>query len=386
MSHGSPPVFLLRHRTRTFLGSFLLLSLASGCGARDEGAGSRVRGPVAVVVDSVRLDEADTLYLGNPYALAVDPQDGSFYVSDFFADRVFRFRRDGTLARTYGRPGRGPGEFLTPTLVFVLDARTLAAADDEHARIHLFDRETGVFLRSVPHEGRLGSSPPVVLGRTVWMPSHNRGRGSSVLAWEAGGNRMRYLVPLPADYVVSARGLGRYAAFYSMGVLTAWADTLLVGMNGRNELLLATADGGVLDTLHLPAARRRGVPDDVRARLDDDREASARDIFRTASILNQAARAPDGSTLLVHHDSDLEGELPGGLITARVFASVVSPNRRRACVDGEIPVSQDARPIEGTRGDTLFVLDRRITSGERLETWIIAYRLDTRRCDWLPTR
>lgn len=374
-----------RDGKRTTFVLFLLL-LTAACGGRDEEAGSGARGPLAVVVDSVRLDEADTLYLGNPYALAVDPQDGSLYVSDFFADRVFRFRRDGTLVRTYGRPGSGPGEFLTPTLVFVLDARTLAAADDEHARIHLFDRRTGAFLRSVPYEGRLGSSPPVLLGRTVWMPSHNRGRGSSVLAWDAGGDGVRYLVPLPADYIVSARGLGRYAAFYSMGVLTAWADTLLVGMNGRNELLLAAADGRVLDTVHVPAGRRRGVPDDVRARLDDDRTAKAREIFRTASILNQAARAPDGSTLLVHHDSDLEGELPGGLITARVFASVVSPDRRRACVDAEIPVSRDARPIEGARGDTLFVLDRRITAGERLETWIIAYRLDTRRCDWLPTR
>jgi hypothetical protein len=364
----------------------LLTVLLPGCGERGGDARADVRGPVAVAVDSVRLDEADTLYLGNPYALAVDPRDGSFYVSDFFADHVFRFRRDGTLARTYGRPGRGPGEFLTPTLVFVLDERTLAAADDEHARIHLFDRETGAFLRSVPHEGRLGSSPPVVLGQTVWMPSHNRGRGSSVLAWSADGDGVRYLVPLPADYIRSARGLGRYAAFYSMGVLTAWADTLLVGMNGRNELLLADAAGRVLDTLHVPRTRRRGVPDDVRARLDEDRKASAREIFRAASILNQAARAPDGSTLLVHHDSDLHGELPGGLITARVFASVVSPDRRRACVDAEISVSQDARPIEGVRGDTIFVLDRRIAAGERLETWVIAYRLDTRRCDWLPTR
>lgn len=360
------------------------LLILGGCGTRNERAAGG--GPAVVAVDSVRLHEADTLYLGNPYALAVDPQDGSFYVSDFFADRVFRFRRDGTLARTYGRPGRGPGEFLTPTLVFVPDARTVAAADDEHARIHLFDRETGAFLRSVPHEGRLGSSPPIILAGTAWMPSHNRARGSSVLAWDVASDDVRYLVPLPADYVRSSAGLGRYSAFYSMGVVAAWADTLLVGMNGRNELLLARADGTVVDTLHVPVARRRGVPHDVRARMDEDRKASARDLFRTASILNQAVRAPDGRLLLVHHDSDLEGELPGGLITARVFASVVSADRRRACVDAEIPVSRDARPIEGARGDTLFVLDRRITDGERLETWIIAYRLDTAPCDWRPTQ
>lgn len=362
----------------------LLAAVVCACGRRVEAAAD-ARGPVVVAVDSVRLDEADTLYLGNPYALAVDPYDGSFYVSDFFADRVLRFRRDGTLARAYGRPGRGPGEFLTPTLAFVLDSGTLAAADDEHLRIHLFDRRTGAFRRSVPHEGRLGSSPPIRLGGTLWMPSHHRGRASSALAWDPRTDSIRYLVPLPDDYVGSARGLGRYAAFYSMGVLTAWSDTLLVGMNGRNELLLARADGAVVDTVRVPAARRRGVPPDLRARLDDDRGATSRDIFRAASILNQAARAPDGSTLLVHHDSELEGELPGGLITARVFASVLSPDRRRACVDAELPVSHDARPIEGARGDTLFVLDRRITQGERLETWIVAYRLDTADCDWLPT-
>lgn len=360
--------------------------LLVGCGRGDGGAGREAHpGPTPVALDSVRLAEADSLYLGNPYALAVDPYDGSFYVSDFFADRVLRFARDGSLVRTYGRPGSGPGEFRTPTLVFVVDESTVAAADNEQALIHLFDRGSGVLVRSVKYQGRLGSTVPIALGSTLWMASRDRARGTSALAWDRRTDSVRYVVPLPAAYRASMRGMGRYAAFHAMGVLTAWADTLLVGMRGRNELLVATADGRVVDTLDVPVSRRRGVPEDVQETIDDAK-ISARDLFRTASALDQVFRRADGSLVLVHHDADLEGQLPGGLITARVFVSIVSPDRRRACIDTELPVSQDARPIEGFRGDTLFLLDRRIVGEERVETRISSYLLDTSSCGWVPTR
>lgn len=45
----------------------------------------------------------------------------------------------------------------------------------------------------------------------------------------------------------------------------------------------------------------------------------------------------------------------------------------------------EIRPMETFRGDTLFVLDRRIDDSERLQTWILMYLVSDEQCDWLST-
>ena len=41
--------------------------------------------------------------------------------------------------------------------------------------------------------------------------------------------------------------------------------------------------------------------------------------------------------------------------------------------------------METFRGDTLFVLDRRIDEGEKLQTWILMFLVSEEGCDWLST-
>jgi hypothetical protein len=355
----------------------------SDAGGRSSAGGA---GPALIAVDSVLLAEADTLYLGNPFSLAIDPWDGSFYVSDFFANRVFRFSRDGSLMRSYGRPGSGPGEFMAPNLVFALDERTLVASDQRHKLFQLYDRDSGAFLRGIPYEGRLGMTPPVAANGLIWAPSRNPATGTAALAWDVRTDSIRYLPALPDEYVTSLARRGWFASFYSTGTVAAWADSVIVGMSGGNDLILHHADGTVLDTVRVPVVRRRGVPANHQQRVDEDRKLETDELFRIASLLYHVHRTPDGSLLVVHHDSDLEGEIQGGVITARPFVTVISPDRRRACVDAELPVSPDARPIQGFRGDTLFLLDRRILPDETLETWVVKYRVDAENCDWVAIR
>ena len=364
------------------LAAAVLPLLLAACGAEARDVVSR-DGPHLIAVDSILLDEADSLYLGNPYSLAADPYDGSFYISDFFADRVFRFDRDGSLRMRYGRQGSGPGEFTTPTLAWVLDSLRVAAADNDRHVIHLFDRETGRFERSIAYAGRLGRTTPIRLGSSIWMPARDRLRETSVLRWEVETDSTVNSIPLPEEYRRSFRGLGFYGAFFSMGSLAGWSDTIMIGMGGVNHLLVATTDGVARDTLDVPAVRRRGVPDDIVELLD--RRRPALPPHEAASALAGLFRRPDGSFVLVHHDSKREGEGPSELITARAFVSVVSADRTRACVDAELPVSQDARPIHGFNGDTLLLLDRRL-HGETMQTWIVSYLVDTDGCAWLPTR
>src|SRR5690606_31791168 len=144
---------------------------------------------------------------------------------------------------------------------------------------------------------------------TAWMASRNLAGGTSVLTWDLRADEMRHLVPLPELYMESIRGIGRFAAFYPRGALALWADTLLVGMEGTNALTISDTHGTVLDTVSIPAVRRRGVPENVLEIFQNVR-STQQDIFEASSALHDLHRLPDGAFALVHHDSHLEGRLP----------------------------------------------------------------------------
>ena len=70
--------------------------------------------------------------------VAVRP-DGTMFVSDGYGNaRVHRFSADGTLERSWGEPGDGPGEFNLPHGIGVDSAGTVYVADRENSRIQLF--------------------------------------------------------------------------------------------------------------------------------------------------------------------------------------------------------------------------------------------------------
>jgi hypothetical protein len=57
------------------------------------------------------------------------------------ADDVHRFAADGTLLKTWGRPGRNPGQFTTPHAIWVDRFDKVLVADRENDRVQVFDRE-----------------------------------------------------------------------------------------------------------------------------------------------------------------------------------------------------------------------------------------------------
>lgn len=157
----------------------------TGCGAAPEpAAGSSPAGPRVMALDSVLLVEADTLYIGYPFGLAVDPFDGSFYVSDSFSRRVYRFRRDGTLAGTYGRPGRGPGEFTSHAQVAVVDDSTVATPGMNPPALYLFDRQDGRLRSTSPLPPvLLGTGQLVIRGGDLLMAARPLDGATSLLVW-----------------------------------------------------------------------------------------------------------------------------------------------------------------------------------------------------------
>lgn len=72
--------------------------------------------------------------------------NGDLYVTDGYGNaRVHHFRADGTLIRSWGQPGNGPGEFNLPHDILVLPDGRVIVADRENNRIQVFDPE-GEFM------------------------------------------------------------------------------------------------------------------------------------------------------------------------------------------------------------------------------------------------
>ena len=360
--------------------------VAVGCGSDPGAVGDRVpAGPAVTIVDSILLDENDRFYLGNPFSLVVDTADGSFFISDFFENRILRYARDGQLRHFYGSPGDGPGEFRAISTAFVLADSIVVGAGGRRNLLQLFSKHDGTSLGAQSYSGRVGMGGVSVVDQGVVFPTRDPANGTIAAVWRYPEPAIDYVVPLPAPYQRSLEGLGRFAAFQSFGSVVAWSDTLLSGMSGLNEIYLSTLDGVLLDTLLLPNTTRRGVPPNVQEVFDDLQSfSSMTEMFEAASSMYGLYRMSDGSTVVLHHDSTLDGELPAGNITSEVYLSIIAPDRMTACVDAPVPYSNEMRPVHTVARDTLFLLDRRLNEAEDdLMTWVRVYRIDTSGCIWL---
>jgi hypothetical protein len=327
-------------------------------------------GPALTPVSRLVLQESDTLFLSSPGDFAVEPADGSFYVTDQFAGRLLQIERTGRIVRTFGRKGSGPGEFAQINLMFSRGDE-LFVNEGRRSVFHVFSRRTGEVMGGRRHEGILRDAR--VVGHTVWLGMQNSAQGTAVARWDLDSDSVRYMIPLPREY----RESQPLAGIYSSVFVVPWADTLLVGYAGSDDLHVATQGGAVVDTVGLPHNARRGVPDDIVDRLP---RLQWPEMIASASALFGLARLSDGRFAMVHLDQVVNGNS----FTADGFVSVLSADRRTACVDGRLPLWKDTSPRVVFRGDTLFVLQQRLTEDERPETSITGFVLNTSRCRWLP--
>ena len=301
-----------------------------------------VAGPAIVQVDSLLLEETE-FHLGRPYSLSVDTVDGSFLIADGYLGRMLRFARDGRYMRAYGRPGEGPGEFRGLGRGFILNDSIVVGRDNHRNLLTRFSRE-GEHLGSTRYEG-FKDGWAAVAGDVVLLPAIDLESHKMVSLWDWRRDEMLgKAIDLPVPYRRSLRGRDIYFGVLAGSSIVAWADTMLVGTVAENELYLATWDDRMLDTLHLPRARRRGVPNDVQERIDDPSDQlSFKERMEMLSTLEGLYRMPDGSTVAVHHDGIIDGEPPMVEFLAEVYVTVLSPDRRTACVDGAVRFANQLR-------------------------------------------
>ena len=90
-------------------------------------------------------DEKSSFYKG--VDLAVDDTE-NIYVLDKGNCRVQKYDLRGNYLRSFGRKGQGPGEFLSPTTICLLNGKLLAY-DIDQSRISIFGQQ-GELIGSLP--------------------------------------------------------------------------------------------------------------------------------------------------------------------------------------------------------------------------------------------
>lgn len=377
--------------------AFALLLAAwilAGCGSGEGGhAGGTPSGPTLVPVDSVLLAESDSVYIGKPGKPAIDPYDGSLYVPDYFSNQVYRFGRDGRLQQVYGGPGEGPGELQAAGAVFIPDDSTLAVVDAGNTKIAFFDRATGGLRRELSIPASTAQAAPLLLGDTVWMHVRRVGSAQNLVRLDLSNDSLTWSGRFPGPYLTSLEQGGRYFRFHGLtGYLAEKDGRILHGYHPLQWIYVRDREGTIVDSIYVPAVRRRPVPPDLQRRIDVEK-IDLLDALELHAALFGLHVLPNGMVVLDHQDWKL---LSRDVIpppnTATVWISLLSEDLERACVDTRLSESEDAKPMEVFRADTVFQFERRLVGASdssrlpELQSWIRIVRIEPAGCDWIPAR
>lgn len=347
-----------------------VLCLMAACTSKQES--TRV-GPSITTIDSTRLEETDSLFLSFPTTLLVAPGTGIF-VADAASGKILWYNADGRLIRALSRKGRGPGEFTVPGAMALVDEFHLAVADWQTEQVQVIELARGTATRNVVTAGL----PYTVLARNDTLFLGILGRGARRTSGGVVPPDLDSLLRfgrVPPEYLESpgVRTMHPYVSLALSG------DHMVTGFTGSNMLFDSTATSG-LRAFAVPVERRRAMPSSHEMVAQFNRTLSDSLVAGMGSTLVGAYGAGTDSLVLVHLDVVLSKQL----LTADGWVSVVDLAQNRACVDTKIRTSKSGKPIFAVVGDTLVMLEQRLTTANRPETWVVRYRIDAQACDWLP--
>lgn len=336
-------------------------------------------GPSLRLVDSTVLVDSDTNPLGAYTSFFARSAAGMTYVGDQQHKRIAVFGLDGRRLRDIGHAGSGPGEFQAPAAVGLIAADSILVVIDQAQRtMSLFDAKTGRLIHSLIVPFEWGGQdwvtrPHQVLFATSLSPT-------MLVRWNLLTDSIVRFAPVP-------RGLLQNAAVY-----LSHGQANVAEVDGGFAMLLPTDPGArILDdtgsergVVIVPVARRAGEPADIVERQRKLPHSRRYDII--GSSADGIRRLSTGELLLAHLDVERLGDADHGRFgNYRLYVSIISPDYKRACVDGLVPVRSDAAIVPAFAGDTMFVITRTVTDDNQVINTAIGFLIDTDRCDWRPT-
>jgi hypothetical protein len=372
--------------------SVVLCLLAYGCGQEPHGGQGLTKGGAELrLVDSVVLEEQDTLYVGLIRMGIVVDGAGKLYIGSSPFRSILRYNRNGRVEATYRLPKyRGP---MSMGPVLYADDSVVVVTDSPGYRIFVFRATDGRLLSNTPYRGYIGSVE-VVAGR-LWF-----GNLSSADKRVVGSVELKEL--LAADSTVS-RGLltpallntpTEFAKYPELDLgsqvlVRNYGDTILVGFSALNNLFRLVPSSGEIDTIRPPSRLRRGVPITALESYFAKRRFRYDRALGSISVLDGIWRRPNGQTMLVHMDSKAVMDGPK-LISVRAtpYVTLLSGDLREACLDARIEAPPGSRPVVTVLGDTIYVVDQRMEASDpsKPRTVLRRFLIDDTSCQWMRIR
>jgi hypothetical protein len=300
--------------------------------------------------------------------MAIDAN--AVYVTDASSQRIIHYGRTGTPLRTFGRKGRGPGEFAM--IGYPAAASHVVLALDDSRRVAVaFDRTGGELLWEAPFEGTANAVAP--RGDTVWFSLTNTARNTVAGRFTLTDRQLQPISGLPQVM----RESPPFAAIHAMSQVLVSGDTLYLGLSGVDSLVAMGLNAPSRESIKIPAKHRRAMAEDAIAGFFN-KPRPFEELFQASSFFFGLQRLSDGRFAALHFDQDRKDRG----ITSNPYLSVISADRRQACVDGSVPLTSDSRMVPAFRGDTLMILSQSAVNAS-VRTVVYAYTIRTDRCHWI---
>jgi hypothetical protein len=144
---------------------------------------------------------------------------------------------------------------------------------------------------------------------------------------------------------------------------------------------------GRLDTIHIPARLRRGVPPGVYQRYFVRERWDFNQSLRKLSLLEGLWTLPDGKIAAVHMDVSPQVERGRVVhVAGKAYVTLLDLDKRMACLDSPVPSEAETMPVVTIHGQQLAVLEQVVVANPKPDarSFLRTYRIDSAPCDWVP--
>jgi hypothetical protein len=328
----------------------------------------------------VHIVESDTLFLSRPTEIALGA-DGHVFVTEHPEARVLDIAPDGRIARVFGRKGRGPGEFMSPSTLVVAGDSTLFVFDRAQRILAGISLKTGKFSSAV----RLMSGwPPAmrVAGTELLLTSFDLTGKTSLAVVAPDGKLVRPEGVLPD---VGVKHPMLLQGGFGTATLAVTGDEVFAMFELSPSLYRWKRGTRSATVIPVPRLRRRGVDPSLFDRLleDPNNTERVRSLIYNRSIPAALEFVDSGVLAVVTMDYTMGTDSS----TTAFHVTVMNLNSGRACVDLSIPITRatmgirDGVPRIAVRRDTLVVLEQTLDAAGESAPSLTWYRIEPARCD-----
>jgi len=144
------------------------------------------------------LDVPSEQILANPCDIAIS-SEGFIYVLDSEDNNLKMFKRDGTFSKCIGRKGQGPGEFVRPWAISIIEDK-FWVVDAGNGRVQVFSKD-GIYLRSYKVPVKYGAGLAFDEKGSIYLNTKGFRSSKLISAHDNQGNLLKEFGNLESDLI-----------------------------------------------------------------------------------------------------------------------------------------------------------------------------------------